>query len=390
MKKTKFAILLTAVLAFTVILASCVPAQENTLTVSDVKVYLNGDAVSLNPTFSGKTEAISYEYDESALEILNGKVKGLKEGEFQVTAKSKSCETAFTVTCVLPLKIADLYAWVNYPASDISPVVNVDGDAKVKYTTTSDIISIEGNYVTALKTGNAEVTAEIDGYTTTFAVTCRAVDRSDPKYYYVFPNGADWGWRQKAQQRRAEYNQKGTDGKTTVFIGDSFFDIDFFSSFYSFYPSSTYDALCHGIGGTTSNTWEMMLDDYFDGINPKNAVVQLGNNNYYNDGATVDEIAEDLQRFLTYMHGKMPNTQIYYFAITPRRTAMELQSTQVKQINKKMGEYCAAKDWVVFLDTTEQMTSDLNWTADNVHPKPEKYQIFVDALAEAGMTVENK
>lgn len=387
MKNIKIAIILITILSFTVVFASCVPApSENVLTIPDVKVYYNGDSVEITPSFSGKTEAIIYEYDETALEILGGKVKGLKEGEFTVTAKSKSSETTFTVTVVVPLKIANLYAWVNYPASDISPVVNVDGDAEVKYTTKSDIISIEGNYVTALKTGNAEVTAEIDGYSTTFYVTCHAVDRNDSNKYYYWDGG--WAWRQKAQQRRAEYNQKGTDGKTTVFIGDSFFDIDFFSSFYSFYPSSSKDALCHGIGGTTSNTWEMMLDDYFDGIKPKNVVVQLGNNNYYNDGATPEEASEDLQRFLTYLHGKMPDTNIFYFAITPRVTAMELQATQVKLINKNMGEFCANKTWVVFLDTTDQMT--INWTNDNIHPKPEKYQIFVDALAKAGMIVEDK
>ena len=388
MKKFRLALFtIVAVLVLSVTLVACQP-EANELTIADVKVYLRGEAVDINPSFSVKAEAIEYQYDENGLEIIGGKVKGLKEGEYEVTAKANTCETTFKVSCVLPIKVDDLYAWVGYPASDISPVINVDGDVKVKYTTTSDIISIEGNNVTALKTGNAEVTAEIEGFTTTFNVTCSAVDRNDTnKFYYVFSDGSDWGWRGKAQSRRLEYNQKGTDGKTTVFIGDSFFDIDFFSAFNSFYPAKTYDALCHGIGGTTSNTWELMLDDYFDGIQPKNVVIQLGNNNYYNDKAPVTEVAEDLQRFLTYIHYKMPNTQLYYFAITPR-VAIDPYTQEVKQINKLMEKFCAPKDWVVFLDTTDQMV--VNWTTDGIHPMPAKYQIFVDALAEAGLKIEEK
>ena len=96
----------------------------------------------------------------------------------------------------------------------------------------------------------AIVFAEAEGYETDFNVICKTVNPGDSKYYMW---GDGWDWANKAISGRAKYDREGTDGKTTVFIGDSFNDIDFFSSFYSFYRDK--DALCLGIGGTTSNTW---------------------------------------------------------------------------------------------------------------------------------------
>lgn len=289
----------------------------------------------------------------------------------------------------LTFEIADVTAWIDYPASEISPVFNLEGEHMVTYRTNSDKIKIEGNKVTALAEGEAVVFAEAEGYETDFNVVCKTVNPADAKYYMW---GDGWDWENKAIKGRAQYNKEGTDGKTTIFIGDSFNDIDFFSSFYSFYRNK--DALCLGIGGTTSNTWEMFLDERFGynaiygGIQPKNAVVQLGNNNVYNDQCSYTDAVEDLSRCLTLMHGKMPNTKIYYFGVTPRIISNTSYENRVKMINKAMGKFCEGKDWVTFLDTNDTVTPDD--IKDNIHLYPASYQIFVDALDAAGMVVEDK
>lgn len=289
----------------------------------------------------------------------------------------------------LTFEIADLTAWVGYPASEISPVFNLEGEHEVTYRTNSDKIKIEGNLVTALEEGEAVVFAEVEGYDTDFTVICKTVDPDQAKYYMW---GDGWDWENKAIRGRTQYDKDGTDGKTTIFIGDSFNDIDFFSSFNTFYRDK--DALCLGIGGTTSNTWEMFLDERFgynaiyEGIQPKNAVVQLGNNNIYNDEGSYTEVVEDLQRFFTLLHGKMPNTKIYYFGVTPRIVSNTSYETRVKMINSAMGKFCANKDWIVFLDTNDTVTPDD--IKDNIHLYPASYQIFVDALNEAGLEMEDK
>lgn len=377
--------IIALILALTVIaslFAACAGELPNELTINDVTVYLGGDAVAVNPRFSGKEEAISYEYDEYYLQILNGKVKGLEEGVFEVKAKSQNCEATFKVECISPLKVNDFYAWVDYPDADIPAKVNVAGE--VTYSYDGDVVQVIGNKVKALKAGNAEITAKIGTFETTFNVTALEVNRNDPLYYYIFPNGADWKWESRALSNRLKYNSEGTDGKTTVFIGDSFFDIDFFSTFYTDYRGK--DALCLGVGGTTSHTWEMFFDEIFDGISPKNIVVQLGNNNIYNDQTMAADAAEDIQRFFTYLHGKCPESKVYYFAVTPRDGAA-LWAPEVLKLNKLMGKYCENRNWITFLDTNDVITAD--HLRDGIHIKPEHYIILVNALYEAGMEVED-
>ena len=60
----------------------------------------------------------------------------------------------------LTFEIADVTAWIDYPASEISPVFNLEGEHTVTYTTNSDKIRIDGNKVTALAEGEAIVFAE--------------------------------------------------------------------------------------------------------------------------------------------------------------------------------------------------------------------------------------
>lgn len=384
MKKYKLIALVLALAILTSLFVACVEDLPNELTIEDITVYLGGNSVDINPKFTGKEEVISYEYDDFYLEILNGKVKGLEEGVFEVTAKSKSCETKFNVTCVAPLSVNDFYAWVDYPAVDIPAKANVAGE--VTYSYNGDVLKIEGNKVVALKAGNAEVTAKIGNFETTFNVTCLNVDRSDRLYYYADDVWTgDWNWKPKSVNNRVKYNTQGTDGKTTIFIGDSFFDIDFFSTFYTDYRGK--DALCLGIGGTTSHTWEMFFDETFAGISPKNIVVQLGNNNIYNDQTLGADAAEDIQRFFTYLHGKCPESKVYYFAVTPRNGAT-IWIPEVQKLNRLMGKYCENRDWITFVDTNDVITFD--HLRDGIHIKPEHYIILVNALYEAGMQVEDK
>lgn len=289
----------------------------------------------------------------------------------------------------LTFEIPDITAWIGYPPSEISPVFNLEGEHTVAYTTNSDKIRIDGNKITALAEGEAVVFAEAEGYETDFNVICKPVNPADAKYYMW---GDGWDWENKAIRGRAKYDKEGTDGKTTVFIGDSFNDLDFFSGFYSFYRGK--DALCLGIGGTTSNTWEMFLDArfgynaVFGDIQPKNAVIQLGNNNVYNDQCSLTEAVEDLQRFLTLMHGKMPDTKLWYFTVTPRIMSNTSYETRVRSINKAMVKFGAGKDWLTVLDVTDTITADD--IKDNIHLYPESYKIFVDALDEAGIEIADK
>ena len=126
--------------------------------------------------------------------------------------------------------INDIYAWVNYPESDF--FINFNGSSvseKFTYSYDDDALSIdpEKQTVKALKSGRYEVKAESEHYTATFKVIAQKVNKS-----MTGANGEDKYYPEKylakANDRALQYKQNGNDGKTTVFIGDSFFDSAFY------------------------------------------------------------------------------------------------------------------------------------------------------------------
>lgn len=395
-KKTACLFLLPAAMV-TSFLCGCSSAL--TLAINDMEIYVGDPATAIVATFSDESrrESISYDYDASVITIKGGKVTAKEEGVVTVTATTASCKTSFKVTC-LParemISIADTYAWVGYPATDLSPVLADElKDETITYTYDESMVSIEGNSLTALKAGDLEVTATAGDYRTTFIVTCKEVDQSSHLYYI---NKND-GWLNANDTFRTQWGVRGTDNKTTIFIGDSFFDCrSFWTDFYEYYGA--YDALCLGIGGTTSHTWEMLLTGHalLEGRTPllkdvqaKNVVVNLGNNNIYNDSTETEQTVEDLERFYTLLHGCMPQAKLYIYSVTARNFDSALNPRRtVKETNAALNEWCASKDWITFIDLQDVMTSDK--LKDNIHPKLEHYSFFVDALASTDIEIEEK
>ncbi len=365
---------------------------QQTLSVADAQVRIGEPAVALQISFGipEKAETIAYSYDETKISISENKVTGLAEGETTVTATAKTCGTTFKVT-VLPMQYdGDLLthenavAWVGYPATELeytlaAPVQN----ETITYTYDSSKLSIENGAVTALQEGTFEVTATVKNFSANFTVTCKTVDKSGWRY------AVGEGWQTKADSLREQWELFGNDHSTTLFIGDSFFDCPtYWADFYSKYYGS-YDARCFGIGGTTSCTWEVLADTLLKDVYAKNVVVNLGNNNIYNDKTDADTAIEDLERFYTLLHGRMPDAKVYVFSVTKRNipdTAM--YDDNVRIVNAAIEKWCANKKWTTYLDLQDKLTTDK--LSDRVHPKAEYYSYFTDALAAAGISIEKK
>ena len=96
-----------------------------TLTIEDVTVEV-GETVALSPQFShpAKAEDIKYEFEGNDIKIDGGYVTALVGGKtVEVTAKTEHHETTFTVTTLVDygaLYIEDVFAWVDYPASEFT------------------------------------------------------------------------------------------------------------------------------------------------------------------------------------------------------------------------------------------------------------------------------
>jgi hypothetical protein len=278
------------------------------------------------------------------------------------------------------LTIADVNAWVGYPASEFFPETQYGSVSKTvmyEYDNTKIIIDGDKKTVQALQAGVHKVKATMEGSDAEFYVHSFIIDKTSSKFN-TSPYDA----------YAAELNQRwladGTTDTTTLFIGDSFFDSRYFwTDFYSTYAGK--DALCFGISATTSCDWEVYLDEWLGNLSPKNIVMHIGTNNVYDDNESADEAVKSLQRMFILMHDKFPNVKIYYFGISQRSYDQE-RIERITSVNSDMQSWCAKRNWIVWLDTPSKLTADM--LMDNVHPKPEYYSIFTDELARTDIVFE--
>ncbi|MBO5702367.1 MAG: hypothetical protein J6S71_08005, partial [Clostridia bacterium] len=234
------------------------------------------------------------------------------------------------------LTIDDVFAWVGYPESIILPVFSNEEHKEAltyEYDTSALTIDAEKNTVTALKKGVHEVTAKSEHFSATFNVRIEEVNTADKKF-----SAKDFA--AAAEQRAKIWKDNGTDGQTTIFIGDSFFDTAFWTGFYTAEYVGK-DALCLGISATTTYDWEEWVTGWLSETKPKSIVMHVGTNNVYDDGDTVNNALSAYQRLFTIMHKQFPETHIYWFGVT-QRAYDNLKIGYVERINATMKKWCDA------------------------------------------------
>lgn len=284
------------------------------------------------------------------------------------------------------LSIDRVFAWIDYPDADFYPVFSMPEYAEpltYTYDTEGLFIDAQKNTVKALKEGQYTVTAKSESFETEFKVIAQKIDRSAKGANGKVKFSAN-EFATQANNRKAQWDEKGVDGQTTVFIGDSFFDTAFWSNFYNVsYPGK--DALCLGISATTTYDWEDWITRGWLGkIKPRSIVMHMGTNNVYDDGDTVSGAVSSLQRMFTLMHDAFPDVPIYWFGISQRSYDLP-KISNVKKINQQMERWCDARDYITYIDTPSQLTNDM--LKDTIHPKVEYYTVFVDALAKTDIEI---
>lgn len=201
----------------------------------------------------------------------------------------------------------------------------------------------------------------------------------------------------QVDQHREDWKLLGIDGKTTLFVGDSYFTVGFWKNFYKDYHGK--DAMIAGVGGTTARDWEYFLDYYLRYTCPKNIVVNLGINDIHNDHESADTVTENLQNLFTNMHEEdnLKDAKIYYFGIPYKKSTIygegnihpESVKTTIDTVNTNMENWCKDKDWITYLgDLTGGAVADSQFR-DNTHLTSGAYSIFVDALENSDISIED-
>ena len=361
--------------------------DNGTLTIENIENLPVGQRIKINAVFtpSGVYEPISYTFEGNDIEISDGYVRArVPDKTVAITAKTRYHEIMFTVKTVRPVTLVrNITAWVGYPASPLPDVSYFkDGETVTWSGENPDIAVLDKTKRTlsAVAAGSFTLTAQTEGYSEIYNVTVKSVSKTGKKWQL------DQEKTDYANQMKSKWNTDGDDGKTTLFIGDSFFDVRYFwTNFYSVYAEKY--AICAGISGATTYDWEQYAETFLRQTAPKNLVVNLGTNNFYDDHDSSETATESLQRMFTLIHDILPDTNIYYFAITQRSDTS--YKSGVSETNAAMKAWCEGYSWMTFLDTEQALTVG-TLLEDGIHPKLETYNVFMGALAQSKIEIENK
>lgn len=175
--------------------------------------------------------------------------------------------------------VRNITAWVGYPASPLPDVSYFKDGETITWSGENPDIAVLNKTkrtLSAVAAGSFTLTAQTEGYSEIYNVTVKSVSKTGKKWQL------DQERTDYANQMKNKWDMSGNDGKTTLFIGDSFFDVRYFwTNFYSSYAGK--DAICAGLSGATTYDWEQYAETFLRQTAPKNLVVNLGTNNFYDD-----------------------------------------------------------------------------------------------------------
>lgn len=283
------------------------------------------------------------------------------------------------------LCIEDLTVYINSNKgttfAEINPVfTKPEKKETLTYTYDNEYLKIENDVVTPLlredKTVN--VRAKSEHFNTVFAVNV--------EYVRFTGKGASslYDCSNYPVDERTVTCQAVT-ADTTLFIGDSFMDNYFIGDYMNEYAKGK-EVLHAGISSTTSYHWEASYAKIIGSTAPKNIVMHIGTNNFYDAHDPVEFTEESLKRLFMFMHNSYPTSKIYWFNITQRNDTTYAED--VTQTNTYMANWCAKYDWITCVDTCSKVTTAM--LRDGVHPTTDNYKTFTDALVAAGCEIVNK
>lgn len=286
-------------------------------------------------------------------------------------------ENPYGELCIEDLKVA-IDSNRNHTFAEIDPIFTKPDKAEpLAYTYDTSMLKIEDNIVTPLKRSEetVNVRAKSEHFNVVFQVEVEYINLSENSLYDVsrFTNGISAGTQKCA----------ALTSNTTLFIGDSFMDDYFIKDYMATYAEGK-DVINAGISSTTSYHWEAKFAEIIGSTAPKNIVLHIGTNNYYDAHDGVEFTEESLTRLMMYLHTSYPTSNIYWFNITQRSDAS--YSEEVEETNTYMANWCARYDWITCVDTSSKITVSM-LEDDGVHPKTETYNVFTDALVAAGCEI---
>ena len=357
-----------------------------TLTISDVTVEF-GKTATINPVFSTIKEDITYSYDTSKISISGNTVTGVApESVVTVTATTAHLSTTFTVTVGKDygtLTIANITTYNGFYAK-ATPVFSTESES-ISYSFDTSKLSVSGNTFTGKSVGTFTVTATTAHLSTTFNVTVKDTDYLDRGGYQ---NGSTGFLSTFNSFNENLKNYAHDSGELAMFIGDSFFDSRYF--FTDFYERFAYEnAFTLGVSSSKADQWEWYIQKLY-AENPKTIVIHIGTNDIFDGGQNANQVTETLKRLFNSIKENLPNTQVYWFSIEPRRASSDANGNAIAvTVNNNIKSYLSSNNVAVYMDSYTFFNAHQNDTyyRDTVHPTtPLGYDKLMEILSASGHT----
>lgn len=177
-----------------------------------------------------------------------------------------------------------------------------------------------------------------------------------------------------------------------VFLGDSiteFYDLDKY-----------YDDYYHVQSGHSGDKTYQILDNMYERVyryNPSKVFIMLGINNLVYDGASAEEVTNDIKEICEKIKERNPYTEIYIESISPYSNKWKDEhdgnahdanevNDKVREANKILKKYAKEKNYT-YIDIYSVMVDnegsfDLKYTDDGLHPNDECYKVITEKLTK--------
>lgn len=363
-------------------LGGCGDNTSTSINSSSPKASNSNSSVSLEESISSSSEVNSSSSSSSEVNVTTS--NNTSSSTIENVSSSSKVDYG-------ELVIPDMMIYTNFPDAPQPTFTNPEYASEITYTIldeNSDITFKDG-YFSANDMDSVTVEAKTQYHETSFEVS--AMPYQDAKG----ANQTTWYLnRVKSVEKNWINDGKPTGG--TLFIGDSFFDTEFWSDFYKTFGENVYT---HGVSSSTSTDWEIFAKRLVYPVQPKNIVMHLGTNNLYDDNETSVATFDNLKRLLEEIHTRLPETQVYYFAIEPRTYGIggggfnQATYNKINDVNLSMMSYSNKNEYMTFVDATSYcytsgITVNSSFFRDGTHPTLANYMIYVNLLKEAGLEVE--
>lgn len=255
---------------------------------------------------------------------------------------------------------------------------------EISYAYDSENIMIADDKVSAVGTitqaQTISVTATTEHHTATFDV-CLAPTFAEHDAYAVSRES-----ELKSRRAFGLYEDGGA-----IFAGDSFFDISFWTDFYTDYSGR--NAALIGIGGSRADEWTVYAERIIYPFAPGYVILNIGTNDL-GRGESADTVISELKALFARIHYNLPEAKVCWYTITPRNDGATPPSLEsIRSVNNAIADWAQDKPWFTLLDAYTQFCDGNGapvWSMfrDNLHPVLDCYNsVYMALLDRAGADI---